>query len=223
MYAIAARERILIICFPLPVDEWLKDAHSQSARNLRFLSIYAGTDTKGNKSPDTRYVYERDYGKVPLPPAEGKSYFGPGYKLDFPSSQGNCACCHTPIPAVEAPYEVDPRRVSDIAAEGISCDFCHKIVDVRLDPHTTRREFFRTFIEDLPMDSSSLRARMMTWPPVRTLTCHCSEKAPFVPAVILGSFGIPSSTILTGNGSPVHTTIRTMVGRARTVTCHQEE
>lgn len=120
----------------LPVDEWLKDAHSQSARNSRFLSIYAGTDTKGNKSPDTRYVYERDYGKVPLPPAEGKSYFGPGYKLDFPSSQGNCACCHTPIPAVEAPYEVDPRRVSDIAAEGVSCDFCHKIVDVRLDPHT---------------------------------------------------------------------------------------
>ena len=57
----------------LPVDEWMKDAHSQSARNSRFLSIYAGTDTKGNKSPDTRYVYERDYGKVPLPPAEGKS------------------------------------------------------------------------------------------------------------------------------------------------------
>ena len=39
----------------LPVDEWLRDAHSQSARNLRFLTIYAGTDTIGNKSPNTRY------------------------------------------------------------------------------------------------------------------------------------------------------------------------
>ncbi len=122
--------------YPLPVDEWMKDAHSQSAYNSRFLSIYAGTDTKGNKSPDTRYVYDRDYGKVPLPPVEDKSYFGSGYKLDFPSSQGNCACCHAPIAAVEAPYEVNPLKISDIAAEGISCDFCHKIWDIRLEPHT---------------------------------------------------------------------------------------
>lgn len=120
----------------LPVDEWLRDAHSQSARNPRFLTIYAGTDTIGNKSPNTRYVHERDYGTLPLPPVQDSSYFGPGYKLDFPSSQGNCACCHIPVASVKAPYEVNPLRVSGIAEEGVSCDFCHKIWDVRLDPQT---------------------------------------------------------------------------------------
>ena len=31
----------------LPVDEWLLDAHSQSAVNPRFLTMYAGTDALG--------------------------------------------------------------------------------------------------------------------------------------------------------------------------------
>jgi len=120
--------------FALPVDEWLSDAHGQSAANPRFLSMYLGTDLQGRKSPLTRFRHSRDYGRIPLPPDLSRPYHGPGYKLDFPQSAGNCAACHVPLPAVNDPYGVDPTLVE--AAEGISCDFCHKIWGVKLDLHS---------------------------------------------------------------------------------------
>ncbi len=120
----------------LPVDEWLEDAHSQSAVNPRFLSLYFGTDLSGNQSPPTRYIHVRDYGTIPLPPDTGNPYYGPGYKLDYPEHAGNCAACHLPAAAVNAPYDTDPAGATGVGAEGVNCDFCHKIWDVRLDPVT---------------------------------------------------------------------------------------
>lgn len=117
----------------LPFDEWRLDAHSSSARNVRFLTMYTGTDVSGNQSPATRKGYSRDYGSFPLPPDLSYPYYGPGYKLDFPETAGNCAACHTPTAAIEAPYSIDPTVVSSVGAEGVACDFCHKIWDVRLD------------------------------------------------------------------------------------------
>jgi hypothetical protein len=35
-----------------------------------------------------------------------------------------------------APYATDPNRAAGVAAEGVACDFCHKIVDVRLQDKT---------------------------------------------------------------------------------------
>jgi mono/diheme cytochrome c family protein len=122
--------------FTLPVDEWLLDAHSQSAVNTRFLTMYTGTDVHGNQSPLTRRGYSRDYGSFPLRPDPNQPYYGPGYKLDFPDTAGNCAACHIPAASVNAPYGVDPTAVTGIAAEGVPCDFCHKVWDVRLNPST---------------------------------------------------------------------------------------
>ncbi|MGD8621861.1 MAG: hypothetical protein PVH60_07915 [Anaerolineales bacterium] len=122
--------------FSLPVDEWLLDAHSQSATNARFLTMYNGTDLQGNQSPLTRKGSSRDYGSFPLPPDPSKPYYGPGYKLDFPDSAGNCASCHTPAAAVNDPYNTDPNNLSGVEAEGMPCDFCHKVWDVKLDPNT---------------------------------------------------------------------------------------
>lgn len=124
------------IAFALPVDEWLLDAHSQSAVNLRFLSMYAGSDLAGNTSPPTRYGYNKDYGEFPLLPDPDQPYYGPGYQQDFPESAGNCAACHIPLAAIDDPYGVDPTSVSGVALEGVSCDFCHKVWDVNLDPIT---------------------------------------------------------------------------------------
>jgi len=117
----------------LPVDEWLLDAHSQSATNPRFITMYLGQDLAGNQSPLTRYGTSRDYGAFPLRPDPSKPYYGPGYKLDFPETAGNCAACHTPAASVNSPYGVDPTTVSGVPAEGVPCDFCHKIWDVKLD------------------------------------------------------------------------------------------
>ncbi len=121
---------------PLPFDEWRQDAHAQSTHNPRFLTMYTGTDVNGNASPPTRYTYNRDYGRVPLPPDLSQPYYGPGYKLDFPASTGNCAACHLPAAAVDAPYSTDPTHVTGVGAEGVACDVCHKVWDVYLDPES---------------------------------------------------------------------------------------
>jgi hypothetical protein len=120
----------------LPVDEWLKDAHSQSALNPRFLTMHAGTDMSGRRSPPTRYRHTSDLRLVPLPPDTEAPYYGPGYKLDFPNYNGDCAACHVPAAAINGPLSTNPAGIQGVDAEGVTCDFCHKIWDVRLDPST---------------------------------------------------------------------------------------
>ncbi|MFO7672026.1 MAG: carboxypeptidase-like regulatory domain-containing protein, partial [Bacteroidales bacterium] len=120
----------------LPFDQWKLDAHSGSATNLRFLTMYAGTDVNGNTSPATVYMNHPEYGPVPLPPDRAIPYFGPGYKLDFPETEGNCAACHAPMAAIDDPYGANPLELKGTELEGISCDFCHKIVEARLNPES---------------------------------------------------------------------------------------
>jgi hypothetical protein len=67
---------------------------------------------------------------------------GPGYKMDFPGSGGNCISCHAPSIAGANPPSWDmqdaltsPRSEWD----GISCDYCHKIQHVIEDDRTPSR------------------------------------------------------------------------------------
>ena len=120
----------------LPYDQWLLDAHAQSAINPRFLSMYNGTDLSGNQSPLTTYVNQKDYGLIPVRPIIDKEYYGPGFKLDFPGSTGNCATCHQPAASLNSPYETDPNLITGVGLEGVTCDFCHKVTNVLLDGST---------------------------------------------------------------------------------------
>jgi hypothetical protein len=121
-------------CKPAVTQLWLDaDAHSRSAQNPRFLSMYTGTDLSGRRSPLTRYTYTKDYGGFPLPPDLSLPYYGPGYKLDFPKTAGNCAACHVPGAALDDPYGIDPTLVTGVDTFGVHCDFCHKVAGVRLD------------------------------------------------------------------------------------------
>ncbi len=122
----------------LPFDEWIHDAHALSVKNIRFLTMYLGQDVSGHQSPATRYAYDRDYGRIPLRADSTVPYYGPGYKLDFPDMAGNCAACHAPAAAINAAYGTDPTRVTGVGKEGVTCDFCHKVWDVRLDPGSNR-------------------------------------------------------------------------------------
>jgi hypothetical protein len=117
----------------LPFEEWLLDSHSQTLENHRFVTMYQGTNLAGETSPLTRYAWNRDYGRFQLPPNPLEAYYGPGYQLDFPNTQGNCAACHAPAAAINAPYQTDPTDLTGVEAESIGCDFCHKIWDVWLD------------------------------------------------------------------------------------------
>ena len=133
--------------------EWQADAHSLTAVNPYFISMYRGTDIHGNQSPPSGH----SDGFETLPVFD-ETYFGPGFKLDFPHQAGNCASCHVPQAASLATTDdcswagchseltaarsdeiaggVDPIGLSGVAAEGISCDFCHKIGKVFLDEET---------------------------------------------------------------------------------------
>ena len=116
---------------------WLEnDAHAASATNPRFLSMYNGTDLEGNQSPLTRHGYSRDYGSFPLRPDLSQPYYGPGYKLDFPDTAGNCASCHTPGAAIGAEYGTNPNTVSGADTFGVHCDLCHKTAQVQLSSDT---------------------------------------------------------------------------------------
>jgi photosystem II stability/assembly factor-like uncharacterized protein len=124
-------------CKPGVTSLWLeRDAHAGAATNTRFLTMYNGTDLEGRKSPLTRYGFSPDYGRFALPPDPTQPYAGPGYKLDFPETAGNCAACHVPGAAVNAPYDTNPNTVTGADQFGIHCDFCHKVADVRLNPAT---------------------------------------------------------------------------------------
>lgn len=125
-------------CMPTHYEEWLADAHSQSAVNPRFLSMYLGTDIYGNQSPLTQYVFHKDYGLIPVRPDPNQPYYGPGFKLDFPDFAGNCTACHVPAMAAKPgmAYAADPSLATGIELEGVFCEFCHKIGDVILDPTT---------------------------------------------------------------------------------------
>jgi len=142
------------LCHPQN-SEWEADAHSKSATNLRFLTMYDGSDVKGNQGSLTKFGAAGNA----LPPEPGAPYYGPGFKLDYPNRAGNCAACHTPLASRISnvqncgwsgchtdltaersqgivPLGPSPLRLTGDAAEGITCDFCHKIGGVYLDSKT---------------------------------------------------------------------------------------
>jgi nitrate/TMAO reductase-like tetraheme cytochrome c subunit len=125
-------------CMPGVYAEWQADAHSRSAVNPRFLTMYTGADMDGNRSPLTRYGSNRDYGRFPLPPNPSEPYYGPGYLLDFPNTAGNCAACHAPAAAAKPgqAYAVRVDKVSGIATEGVFCELCHKVGGVTIEAET---------------------------------------------------------------------------------------
>jgi len=90
----------------------------------------------GRRSPSTRYRLTKDKKLYQLPPDPDEPYYGPGYRLDNPNNPGNCGACHVPVAAINAPFNINPDSVQGVEAEGVNCDFCHKIWDVRLDPTT---------------------------------------------------------------------------------------
>ncbi len=135
--------------------EWQADAHSQAAVNPRFLTIYTGKNVDGAAGQPTKWGTA---GKA-LPPDPNLPHYGPGFQLDTPDRSGNCAACHTPV-ASKVPNDVNcawsgchtdltversagrvkantrPLVSSGDGAEGVTCDFCHKVADVIVDPHT---------------------------------------------------------------------------------------
>jgi YVTN family beta-propeller protein len=97
-------------CHPMILPQWEGNAHGGAVSNPRFFSFYNGTDVTGASSVT------------------------PGYLLDFPGTTGNCAACHAPGAAIDAPFSTDMNAVRGRLEAGIHCDFCHKVVGAFLEP-----------------------------------------------------------------------------------------
>lgn len=100
-------------CMAPSFPEWRSSAHSGAATNPRFFTLYNGTNLSGQP-------------------------VAPGYKRDFPGTAGNCAACHAPGAAANAPLATDMNTLTGVGREGVFCEFCHKVGDVTLDPGTQR-------------------------------------------------------------------------------------
>ncbi|HSL43793.1 MAG TPA: hypothetical protein VK897_10200 [Anaerolineales bacterium] len=127
------------------VNEWLRSGHGKVFEGRHFESMYRGTTVNGVLSSTVNpVIIGNDW--VPVPPEQGPNYHGPGFLLDFPQQPGNCAYCHVPAAVLnsqEGAYLGGSfPSPAGVAGEGITCDVCHKVFDVRLDdrgfPFTNR-------------------------------------------------------------------------------------
>jgi hypothetical protein len=89
-------------------QEWHGSAHARSAKNPRFLSLFGGTDGHGKPSPTWSVVDEHPIGSAV------------------------CASCHAPT-FNDPNLDYDMRKVPGVAAQGVHCDYCHKVVDAPTD------------------------------------------------------------------------------------------
>jgi hypothetical protein len=85
--------------------EWDASGHARSASNRRFLNVYDGTDWRGRRNVGWNLLAEH------------------------PDGAGVCTACHAPTVPFGDPGYFDLRRAHGVAARGVHCDYCHKIVD----------------------------------------------------------------------------------------------
>ena len=115
--------------------EWSMSGHAKVFDNRHFETMYQGTSLGGYASPQTQWALA-NYDRVRLPPALN-NYYGPGFKLDFPEQAGNCAYCHAPATIPSSQINVDLSsffpKPAGVQGEGVTCDVCHKVLNVTLD------------------------------------------------------------------------------------------
>ncbi|MBW2064715.1 MAG: hypothetical protein JRJ03_07230 [Deltaproteobacteria bacterium] len=97
---------------------WNKSKMAHTTSNPKVLDMYYGTD-----------AYKRPG-------------VAPGFKLDYPESNGNCTTCHAPSAAASGPWSVDLGAVLSSPRtewDGVSCDYCHKVRKVIPDDNSPSR------------------------------------------------------------------------------------
>jgi Cytochrome c554 and c-prime len=93
-------------CHEAIYREWSASGHARSAHNRHFLNLYDGSDRQGR-------------------PGHGWSLLA-----DHPDGAGVCTACHAPAVEAGDPAFYDLRKLTGTAAQGVHCDYCHKIADV---------------------------------------------------------------------------------------------
>jgi hypothetical protein len=95
-------------CHAAMYDEWSASAHSGAATDRHFLTMYDGSNWHGDA--------------------------GHGWSLrnEYPDGVGVCTACHAPTVPHGDPAYFDLIKVQGVAAQGVHCDYCHKVADAGL-------------------------------------------------------------------------------------------
>ena len=116
--------------------EWRFSGHAKVVYNHFFETVYLGTNLRGDSSPGSAWDIMDDQ-VVRHAPTMDASYRGPGYKLDYPTRNGNCAYCHMPAAVGADGTDVNLIRFlpnpGGSIGEGVTCDVCHKVTGLLLD------------------------------------------------------------------------------------------
>jgi hypothetical protein len=100
-------------CHSAIFREWSASAHAHAATNRRFRNLFDGTDWHGRPTTGWSLLDQR------------------------PDGAGVCAACHAPT-FRDPTFDYDFRKVSGVAARGVHCDYCHKVIDAPTDRLGTR-------------------------------------------------------------------------------------
>jgi hypothetical protein len=99
----AAREQNCGNCHRTILEEWRGSGHSHSVRNRHFLNVYDGSDWLGRRKTSWNLLAEH------------------------PDGSGVCTACHAPTIPFDDPAYFDVRQAKGPAAQGVHCDYCHKV------------------------------------------------------------------------------------------------
>ncbi len=116
-------------CHPKMYEQWRGDAHARAATNQRFLDLYGIASPNALAAPDGKSA------SAPGRPNAKEAEATGAYRWDLqhahPYGRGVCLACHAPSSPLAELGTGDIRTVDVVAKQGVHCDFCHKVVDVR--------------------------------------------------------------------------------------------
>ena len=121
--------------------QWQIDGHSTVFYDQYFSTMYMGDDIYRNQVINTTWTLGELGHQIRILQNPSVPYWGTGFKLDYPTENGNCVYCHAPTSAIGSQTRPDLSSTinearygqSNIFTEGINCDICHKVVNVLLD------------------------------------------------------------------------------------------
>jgi hypothetical protein len=94
-------------CHAALYNEWAASGHARAATGRHFRNLYDGSDWHGNPGRDWNLL------------------------ADHPDGAAVCTACHAPgLTSFADPAYGDLRQVRGTAAQGVHCDFCHKVAAV---------------------------------------------------------------------------------------------